>query len=95
MHRVLIWCYDDLLSNNLGMSFSSFYYEAGDIVLHFDKEGRAFDDGDNETHLKRSDRSQLLSFLRQAQLAHRWIVSCCNESITTMEFYISVLLTCT
>ncbi len=70
-HYDLLSCFCNL--DNLGMSVSSFYYEAGDIVLHFDKEGRALADDDNEARLERLDRSQLLSFLRQAQLAHRWV----------------------
>ncbi len=44
-------------------------------MLYFDKEGRALDDYDNETRLSRLNRSELLPYLRQAQLAHRWAVS--------------------
>ncbi len=40
-------------------------------MLHFDKEGRVLEDEEDKIHLDRLDRSQLLSYLRQAQLAHR------------------------
>ncbi len=57
----------------MGKSVSD--YEPGVMVLYFDEEGRAFDNYDSETQLSRLNRSEILPYLRQAQLAHRWAVS--------------------